>query len=67
MLNRIEQIMEKILPDLARGAKNREEATESVVKKSKDARKKSEDAMFEAYRKAGVAVAGVGSHRRWED
>lgn len=66
-MNRIEKIMERILPDLARGAEKREETTKEVVVKSKNARKRSEDAMFDAYRKAGIAVAGIGSHRRWED
>jgi hypothetical protein len=67
MFNKVEQLLDKILPDLARGAKEREETTQAVVNKSARVRRSSEDAMFEAYRRAGIAIVTPSPHRRWED
>lgn len=67
MFDRIDKFMDKILPDLSRRSKEREETTNSVVQKSAELRRESENNMFEAYRKAGIAVAVRSHHRRWED
>jgi len=67
MFDRIEKFMDKILPDLAKKQEERTKTTEEVVNKSREQRRKSVDGIFDAYRKAGIAVAGQSSHRRWED
>lgn len=65
-MNRLERFMVKIIPAL-RATEEREKTTQDVVKKSKDQRKRSEDAVFDAYRKVGIAVSVQSNGRRWDD
>lgn len=67
MLDRIDRLMGKILPVLDREAKKRERATQKVVEESFAARARSEDQIFAAYRKAGIAIANHQGHRGYKD
>lgn len=68
MFDWVDTLMDKIRPDLARDTHRRTQETNEVVKKTEDARRDSTNAIFEAYRQSGVAVASNRSgHRKWED
>ena len=66
MIERIENFVERLLPDIAREANARKRKTEDVVKKSHDARTASEDNLFAAYRQIGVATSKTGHPRKWD-
>lgn len=67
MIERIERLVDRLLPNLDRDTKKRAQATDEVVRRSAQERKTSEDAVFAAYRAAGVAVQGPSRGRKWED
>jgi hypothetical protein len=66
MLQRIENFMERILPDLIKESKIREKRTDAVVQKSQEARTDSEDKLFAAYREVGIVTSRTGHRRRWD-
>ncbi len=66
MLERIENFMDKLFPNLSKDAKDREQKTIEIVEKSHEARKNSEDNLFAAYRQVGILTSRRGHPRRWD-
>lgn len=67
MFKGIENLMARLLPKINKDIEDRAESTKQEIEQSKKVREQADNAVFAAYRKAGLAVSPETTHRRWED